>query len=738
MISISLSRLTVFLIVSCWAITGFAQEQSTPTESRTSVSLDNLGDFSMDANDDAEIDSWLNTQISQQLGLSAADSLSVRGDASSFAGYSIRRIQQTHNGIAIDGQQSRLIIAPDGSVNTLLGQHQGFDSPVPTTATISATDAQQLAGALPIREISTELVYFNQDNKLRLSWQVDGFSNDSGEFQLERIYIDATNGEVIQRFSRVYDAMDRKVMDMELICSDKGIDYSIDEQTYMNMTGEAEESSRYYRNEGDPNFGSFHVDRLYGLLGDAYQFMSSELDLDGLDDSGAKIEAFSGIHYSNSGLDCVGDGFNAHWDSYWNEIYIPNTALDYEEILIHEMTHGVVSYGSGLVYEDQSGALNEAIADAIGISFRFWSEAGGNVDTSPSSISTSRDLWELREPGGIMRDLQSPRAQNNPDHFGDFLYTSDDHGGVHTNSSIINQAFYVLVVGGQHPRLGIGPNVNGIGIGAAAKIFAQAASKLLTPYADFENARHAFALAAELIHGEGSAEFVAVHEAMDVVGIPGDWEMPLPPTDPIPDQDTEPDTDTDTDTDSIPNDPEPQRSPPIVIEEQIDLTLYIVPVVLFFFLAIWAAMKLRPQYGNESEGNYAFAGNQSQGSSSSQSDAAPQPPPVRNLSQVPQLGQLRALGDDISLPLVTDLLQSREGLIIGRAGSLAHIVLEDSHVSRRHIRLSHDGGMMYAEDLNSSHGSSIDGAPITPFTKVQLHSGQLLRIAGISFRIDLA
>ena len=105
----------------------------------------------------------------------------------------------------------------------------------------------------------------------------------------------------------------------------------------------------------------------------------------------------------------------------------------------------------------------------------------------------------------------------------------DDYGGVHVNSSIINQGFYLLAAGGRHPDIHTGPEVQGIGVEKALKIFGRAGFNLLTPNADFQDARYAFALAAEILYGAKSKEWVATHTAMDAIGIPGYWERPPDP-----------------------------------------------------------------------------------------------------------------------------------------------------------------------------------------------------------------
>ena len=70
-----------------------------------------------------------------------------------------------------------------------------------------------------------------------------------------------------------------------------------------------------------------------------------------------------------------------------------------KDVMAHELAHGVIEYGPGLRYQNQSGALNESYADV----FRAM------VD---------RDDWLVGEGiiqgGGFLRGLASPEAGGQP------------------------------------------------------------------------------------------------------------------------------------------------------------------------------------------------------------------------------------------------------------------------------------------------------------------------------------
>ena len=97
---------------------------------------------------------------------------------------------------------------------------------------------------------------------------------------------------------------------------------------------------------------------------------------------------------------------------------------------------------------------------------------------------------------------------------------SNDNCGVHINSGIANQAFYLLVQGGTNRTSGLA--VAGIGLAnreRAEKIFYRGFTSYLTPSARFADARRATVRAAEELYGAGGAEAVQTAAAWTAVGV---------------------------------------------------------------------------------------------------------------------------------------------------------------------------------------------------------------------------
>src|SRR6185369_1386185 len=123
-------------------------------------------------------------------------------------------------------------------------------------------------------------------------------------------------------------------------------------------------------------------------------------------------------------------------------------------------------YEAGLIYEGQSGALNESWSDVFGAMVERYAKG--------ESDNTWKMGEECKTPGiadDADRYLDSPEVGGDPDHFSERLvFTADcsfgnDNCGVHANSGIANKAFYLLAKGGTHSN---GGSMGGIGADKAA------------------------------------------------------------------------------------------------------------------------------------------------------------------------------------------------------------------------------------------------------------------------------
>ncbi|GJM32104.1 MAG: zinc metalloprotease [Saprospiraceae bacterium] len=208
------------------------------------------------------------------------------------------------------------------------------------------------------------------------------------------------------------------------------------------------------RMEGGNTSEDEDVNSAYDFAGIIHEFFLKEFNRKSIDDAGMDLVAT--VHYREDDEEF----YNAFWDE-------KETSLKYGEgdgsifksfardltIAAHEHVHGVIHYSGGLLYENQSGALNESICDVFAsmiLQYRNQEEArkaswviGENILGKVVKGSTGVGLRSLRAPGTaynhkrIGRDLQ-------PAHMDGFIKTKEDFGGVHLNSGIPNHAFFLI------------------------------------------------------------------------------------------------------------------------------------------------------------------------------------------------------------------------------------------------------------------------------------------------------
>jgi Zn-dependent metalloprotease len=247
--------------------------------------------------------------------------------------------------------------------------------------------------------------------------------------------------------------------------------------------------------------------------------------------------AFGAVHYSlnysnafwNDDCFCMafgdGDGVNTR----------PFTAID---VMGHEMTHGVTHATAGLIYNSESGGLNEATSDILGTMVEFYAN---NPQQPPNYligealfISGNNALRAMFKPNldGISPDCY-PSATNPSNGITLSNFKAMD---VHYSSGVANHFFYLLAEGAVVPAdwgagtpANLGPSdlvcngnvgLAGIGRAKAQQIWYTALTVYMTSSTDYAGARVATMNAAADLYGAGSTEQNAVAAAWDAVYMP--------------------------------------------------------------------------------------------------------------------------------------------------------------------------------------------------------------------------
>ncbi len=230
--------------------------------------------------------------------------------------------------------------------------------------------------------------------------------------------------------------------------------------------------------------------------------------------SGVFSTFFNNAAYYGDGLMLYGVGLPEGVTSSGRSWDQTAGALD---IVAHEITHGVTEFTSDLIYLNESGALNESFSDIMGTAVEFFFQPPGDGPLRADYLC-AEDVVRGATDG--IRSLANPSAYGHPDHYSVRFTGTSDGGGVHTNSSISNHAFYLAIEGGTNRVSGLAVQ----GVGAANRVqietvFYRAFTQLLPANATFASARSATIQAARDLYGGGSAAERAVTEAWTAVGV---------------------------------------------------------------------------------------------------------------------------------------------------------------------------------------------------------------------------
>jgi Zn-dependent metalloprotease len=157
----------------------------------------------------------------------------------------------------------------------------------------------------------------------------------------------------------------------------------------------------------------------------------------------------SSIHYSVNFNNAFWNGSQMTYGDGDGNIFIDFTNSN--DVIGHELTHGVTQFSAGLAYANQAGGLNESISDVFGSMFRQWR---ASQDVTKADWLIGKDIMG---PGAIakgftcLRDMANPAAKHclapQPTKFSQYQDGMDPH----YSSGIPNFAFYkaAIAIGGK-------------------------------------------------------------------------------------------------------------------------------------------------------------------------------------------------------------------------------------------------------------------------------------------------
>jgi Zn-dependent metalloprotease len=270
-------------------------------------------------------------------------------------------------------------------------------------------------------------------------------------------------------------------------------------------------------NNNDP-----HADAAHKYAISTYNLYDTKYQRNSIDNNNMPI--ISSVHYGWNYINAFWNGAQmVYGDGYGFPLA--------DDVVAHELTHGVTQYESNLFYYYQSGAINESFSDLWGEYFDQTNSQGN--DAAEVKWLIGEDVSGL----GAMRSMSNPPAYGDPDKMSSANYYEggNDNGGVHTNSGVNNKAVYLMVNGETFN----GKTVTALGWDKTAAIYYEANTNLLTSGADYSDLYYALQLAcSNLVGHKGitAADCLEVKDALDAVEMNGqpapnfNIDAPLCPT----------------------------------------------------------------------------------------------------------------------------------------------------------------------------------------------------------------
>ena len=327
----------------------------------------------------------------------------------------------------------------------------------------------------------------------------------------ERIILNANTGNVLNRINGIHSLLNR-----EIYTPNQDVPPVLTEGSPLAPADPA--LVKDDRNAASTRTADTPVNNLYVFAGGTYALYKNLFGREGYDDGALAPEeqVQKSVYLVND--QCP----NAYWNGDSTN-YCPG--FDGDDVVSHEWSHAYTEYTHGLVYQYQSGALNESYSDIFGEVYDLTNGIEGPLGatlTEGDYYENGGSRWFVGEDLSEQAALLILRDMWDPDSFpvspigypyagrtisDRYFCGTADGGGVHINSAVPNHAFAMLVDGKTYN----GVEIPAIGMTKAAHIYFQAETQYQTPTTNFT--AHADAL-------EQSCRDLIGRPLNDVLGAP--------------------------------------------------------------------------------------------------------------------------------------------------------------------------------------------------------------------------
>lgn len=457
------------------------------------------------------------------------DSLAVDDVKRAPDGGSAVHLQQTVEGLPVIGGELIVNLTDENEIRSVSGEalpvsrldtdpavgrdraKEAAISAVAEQAEVSERDLDAAAPRLRVYDSSL----FGQRGRTIVAWSMQVYSPEN-PLVVKQVLVDAETGDVAEVFELVHNALNRRICDGQN-----------NRSAFNNCT------AAVLNEGGNYTGGVADVQPVYDFSGQTYNFYDTRWTRDSID--GAGMDMRSTVRFCTNTTQPSPPNPPPFVDAcpYQNATFVPFTpetssqafygqGTGSDDIVGHELTHGVTNFESELVYQNESGAINESLSDVFG-------EALDLVNGQGTDTAATR--WQVGEDSslGVLRDMEDPPNNGDPDKMtaSQWTFGSGDNGGVHTNSGVSNKAAFLLADG----QTFNGFTVSSIGLEKTVRVYYEAQVNLLTSGSDYGALGNALRQACNnLVGGNGlvAADCTEVNDA--VLATEMDTEAAAPDT----------------------------------------------------------------------------------------------------------------------------------------------------------------------------------------------------------------
>ncbi|HWU85640.1 MAG TPA: M4 family metallopeptidase [Kofleriaceae bacterium] len=287
------------------------------------------------------------------------------------------------------------------------------------------------------RESSDLVIYPQRGAETRLAWHVVFFTERQGGMDpgLWNYFVDAKTGVILDKFNAVHHALaqasgpggNAKVARQwrnELDVSRSGSQYIMETSRLVTIDMKQQTTGGTVVTGSLDNIGDAAINDAHGFAEVTLNMLSEWQGFNSIDNKGLVIK--SRVHYDVQYENAFWDGEQMTYGDGASTFYPLSGDVD---VVAHEINHGFTSFHSNLIYQTQSGGLNESFSDIAGTVAEFFAE-GDHAD-----FDIGRDIFKGDE---ALRFMCDPTADGiSIDNFASY----NDGLDVHFSSGISNKAF---------------------------------------------------------------------------------------------------------------------------------------------------------------------------------------------------------------------------------------------------------------------------------------------------------